>query len=58
MRRSLWVLVFVASAVCAQDKPEETLNAVVAVSAKIQPNARSAETLGMQRSGTGPIREK
>ncbi len=55
MRWSLLVLVFLASALCAQDKPEETLNAVVAVSAKIQPNARSAETLGMQRSGTGAL---
>ena len=55
MKWSLLVLVFLASAVCAQDKPEETLNAVVAVSAKIQPNARSAETLGMQRSGTGAL---
>jgi S1-C subfamily serine protease len=55
MKRSLWVLVFIASAVCAQPKPEETLNAVVGVSAKIQPNARSAETLGMQRAGTGVV---
>ena len=55
MRWSLLVLVFLASALCAQDKPEETLNAVVAISAKIQPNARSAETLGMQRSGTGAL---
>lgn len=55
MKRSLWVLVFIASAVCAQPKPEETLNAVVGVSAKIQPNARSAETLGMQRGGTGAV---
>jgi S1-C subfamily serine protease len=49
------VLVFLASAPGAQDKPEETLNAVVGVSAKIQPNARSAETLGMQRAGTGAL---
>ena len=55
MRWSLLVLVFLASAVSAQDKPEETLNAVVAVSAKIQPDARSAETLGMQRVGTGAL---
>ena len=55
MRWSLLVLVFIALLVSAQDKPEETLNAVVAVSARIQPNARSAETLGMQRSGTGAL---
>lgn len=55
MRWSLWVLVFIASAAVAQSKPEETLNAVVAISAKIQPNARSAETLGTQRSGTGAL---
>jgi serine protease Do len=39
----------------AQDKPEETLAAVVAVQAKIQANARSAETLGLQRRGTGVL---
>ncbi|HTG98304.1 MAG TPA: hypothetical protein VL982_12730, partial [Burkholderiales bacterium] len=45
-----------ASAVAfAQDKPEEILNAVVGVSAKIQPNARSAESLGTQRRGTGVL---
>jgi len=55
MRWSLLVLVFLGSALGAQDKPEDTLNAVVAVSAKIQPNARSAETLGMQRAGTGAL---
>jgi len=55
MKWSLLVLVFLAAAAGAQDKPEETLNAVVAVSAKIQPNARSAETLGTQRLGTGAL---
>src|SRR5688572_33397438 len=39
----------------AQDKPDETLSAVVGVSAKIQQNARSAETLGLQRRGTGAL---
>jgi serine protease Do len=39
----------------AQDKPGETLTAVVGVSAKIQQNARSAETLGLQRRGTGAL---
>ena len=39
----------------AQDKPAETLAAVVGVNAKIQSNARSAETLGVQRRGTGAL---
>src|ERR1700752_3128608 len=39
----------------AQDKPEETLSAVVALQAKIQPNARSADTLGLQRTGTAVL---
>jgi S1-C subfamily serine protease len=39
----------------AQDKPDETLGAVVAVSAKIQANARSVETLGRERRGTGAL---
>src|SRR5918994_2587656 len=47
-----WALAF---AVSAQDKPEETLSAVVGVSAKIQPNARSAASLGAQRRGTGVL---
>ena len=42
-------------AVSAQDKPDETLSAVVGVSAKIQANARSAESLGTQRRGTGVL---
>ncbi len=44
-----------AFAVSAQDKPEETLSAVVGVSAKIQANARSAASLGAQRRGTGVL---
>ena len=39
----------------AQDKPEEILNAVVGVSAKIRPDARSAESLGTQRRGSGVL---
>ncbi len=42
-------------AALAQDKPEDTLSAVVAVQAKIQPNARSAATLGNQRRGSGAV---
>lgn len=48
----------VASAVfgaVAQDKPEDTLAAVIGVQAKIQANARSAESLGTQRRGTGVL---
>ena len=55
MGRLLFVLVFATSVAIAQDKPEETLSAVVGVSAKIQANARSAESLGMQRRGTGVL---
>jgi len=45
----------VALPAAAQEKPDETLTAVVGVSAKIQPNARSAQTLGLQRRGTGAL---
>ena len=55
MRRFLFVLAFVSAAALAQDKAAETLNAVVGISAKIQKDARSAETLGLQRSGSGAI---
>lgn len=55
MRRWLVGLAVIASAAAAQDKPEETLNAVVAVQAKIQENARSAQTLGLQRRGSGAL---
>jgi S1-C subfamily serine protease len=39
----------------AQDRPEDTLGAVIGVQAKIQPNARSVETLGTQRRGSGAL---
>jgi S1-C subfamily serine protease len=55
MRSLLFVLVLDASIAFAQDKPDETLGAVVAVEAKIQANARSAETLGLERRGTGAL---
>jgi serine protease Do len=55
MRYALLALVFVAFQLFAQDKPDEALNAVVGVSAKIQANARSAETLGLERRGTGAL---
>jgi serine protease Do len=39
----------------AQPTPEQTLSAVVAISAKIHPDARSAATLGTQRQGSGAL---
>jgi serine protease Do len=51
--RSLVILALISlSGFVWAQKPEETLSAVVGVSAKIQPNARSAETLGLERRGT------
>lgn len=43
------------AAVLAQPKPDETLSAVVGISAKIQQGARSAETLGHARRGSGAL---
>ena len=39
----------------AQDRAAETLGAVLAIQVKVQANARSAQTLGMQRSGTAVL---
>ncbi len=55
MRTLAAILALTAAPVLAQDRSDETLNAVVAVQAKIQANARSAETLGTQRRGTGTL---
>ena len=44
-----------ATGALAQHKPEDTLAAVIGVQAKIQPNARSVETLGAQRRGSGVL---
>jgi serine protease Do len=55
MRALVLGFVFLTCIAFAQDKPDETLSAVVGVSAKIQANARSAETLGLQRRGTGAL---
>jgi S1-C subfamily serine protease len=48
-----------APAAHAQEKPrdeaEDTLSAVVRVKSRILPNARTAETLGLQREGTGVL---
>ena len=43
------------SAFAQERKPEETLGAVMSVSAKIDPQARSAATLGTQRRGSGAL---
>jgi serine protease Do len=55
MRAWLAILAFGASVAVAQDTPEQTLSAVVSVSAKALPNARSAATLGPQRRGAGAL---
>src|SRR4030095_7443881 len=60
MGRLLVILALISSTAWSQDKPaqekpEDILNAVVGVSAKIQANARSAESLGRQRTGTGVL---
>jgi S1-C subfamily serine protease len=55
MHKWLAILAFAASAAFAQDTPEQTLSAVVAVSAKALPNARSSATLGAQRRGAGAL---
>jgi S1-C subfamily serine protease len=55
MRALAFLFAACACVAAAQDKPDETLGAVVGVSAKIQANARSAETLGLQRRGTGAL---
>jgi S1-C subfamily serine protease len=55
MRTLTAILAVAASAALAQPKPEETLSAVVAITAKIQPGARSAATLGTERRGSGAL---
>jgi serine protease Do len=55
MRGWLAVLALMACPALAQDKPEETLSAVVSVSAKALPGARSSATLGAQRRGAGAL---
>jgi S1-C subfamily serine protease len=55
MRGWLAILALAAAPALAQDTPEQTLSAVVAVNAKSLPNARSAATLGTQRRGAGVL---
>jgi S1-C subfamily serine protease len=55
MRALLPILALAASAALAQPQPNQTLSAVVGVSAKIQQGARSAATLGSQRRGSGAL---
>lgn len=47
--------ILIAAAAAAQPRPDETLSAVVGISAKIQQGARSAETLGQVRRGSGAL---
>ena len=49
------VLVLPPSSAPAQPNPDETLSAIVGISAKIQTGARSAATLGTQRRGSGAL---
>jgi S1-C subfamily serine protease len=49
------VVACLALPAAAQDKPEEVLSAIVGVQAKIQPDARSAATLGNNRQGSGVL---
>src|SRR5678815_4971459 len=55
MRTLVAILALASSAALAQPTAEETLSAVVAVSSKILPGARSAATLGTERRGTGAL---
>jgi len=55
MRVLALILALAASVAIAQPTPEETLSAVVGVSAKIARDARSAATLGAQRRGSGAL---
>src|SRR5262245_17677665 len=55
MRALLAVLLLAATAALAQDKPDDPLSAVVTLSAKASPDARSAATLGTQRRGGGVL---
>ena len=54
MRKLVFILALVAAPAAAQ-KPDEILSAVVAVHAKSLPNARSADTLGSERRGSGAL---
>jgi len=55
MRALAAILALAASAAIAQPTPEQTLSAVVGISAKIPQGARSAATLGTQRRGSGAL---
>jgi serine protease Do len=52
---ALALVAVIASGALAQPKPEETLSAVVGITAKIEPGARSAATLGTERRGSGAL---
>jgi len=51
----LLIVASLGSAAGAADRTEETLSAVIGVAATVQPSARSAGTLGVERHGTGTL---
>jgi S1-C subfamily serine protease len=55
MRTLVLILALAAPAALAQPSAEQTLSAVVGISAKIQPGARSIATLGPERRGSGAL---
>ena len=56
MRASILIFALAACTALAQErKPEDTLSAVMRVSAKVDADARSAATLGTQRRGSGAL---
>ena len=55
MREALLLVLALAALPAAGQKPDEILSAVVAVHSKSLPNARSAETLGNERRGSGAL---
>ena len=55
MRTLVATLALAASTALAQPSAEDTLSAVVGVSSRIAPDARSAATLGTERRGSGAL---
>ena len=55
MRTLVAIVALASSAALAQPSAEETLSAVVGVSAKVPSGARSAATLGTERRGSGAL---
>ena len=55
MRAWLVALLLAAAPALAQERPEDTLSAIVVVNARATPDARSAGTLGTRRRGAGAL---